>query len=230
MFDGRQYKKQAREQLKGHWTTPVLITLLILAIFTVISIPQIIAKLHNTTDGNTPVVLITMIIIWAVMGVLYIAAAKFYLVLTENPDKATFSVFLEALNAWGRGVLGALWMILWAYLWSLLFIIPGIIKAIAYSQMPFILAENPQVSVRKAMKISMVMTKGYKADIFLLALSFIGWILLAILTGGIGSLWLMPYMYTTFTNTYRYLKADALKRGVLTNEDFGIPAVHKDVQ
>ncbi|KUH45897.1 hypothetical protein M2E15_3170 [Bacillus mycoides] len=39
--------------------------------------------------------------------------------------------------------------------------------------------------------------KGHKLDLFLLWLSFIGWAILAILTLGIGFLWLSPYVGTT---------------------------------
>ena len=94
---------------------------------------------------------------------------------------------------------------------------------VAYSQTLFILAEYPSVSVRKALKISMAITKGYKADLFLLELSFIGWALLSVLTAYIGLLWLCPYMQTTLVNAYQYLKADALRRGVITREDLGLP-------
>ena len=47
------------------------------------------------------------------------------------------------------------------------------------------------------MKESKNLMKGYKLDLFLLWLSFIGWALLAILTLGIGFLWLSPYVSTT---------------------------------
>ena len=49
---------------------------------------------------------------------------------------------------------------------------------------------------------------GYKAEIFMLGLSFFGWFLLCILTLGIGFLWLIPYMNTSFALFYtKVLKA-----------------------
>ncbi|WP_428769034.1 DUF975 family protein [Treponema sp. HNW] len=230
MFEGRQYKKQAREQLRGYWTTPVLLTLFTQVVLLVIILPQ---SLYSALSGDDSYSFFQFVvsIIGGVAGAVFeIALVKYYLVFTENREKATFSAFLEALNLWGRGILASLWSGLWTFLWCMLFIVPGIIKAIAYSQILYILAENPQVSVRKAMKISMAMTKGYKGDLFLLELSFIGWMLLALLSAGIGYLWLIPYISATFTNTYRFLKADALRRGVLTNEDFGLPPAQQSVQ
>lgn len=65
--------------------------------------------------------------------------------------------------------------------WTFLFIIPGIVKAYQYFFVPFILSENPDISGARAREISKKMTDGYKFQIFVLELSFIGWILLAAL-------------------------------------------------
>ncbi len=62
--------------------------------------------------------------------------------------------------------------------WSLLLIIPGIIKSYQYFFVPFILCENPGMSGTRAREISKSMTDGHKFHIFVLGLSFFGWILL----------------------------------------------------
>lgn len=56
--------------------------------------------------------------------------------------------------------------------WYMLFIIPGIIKTYQYCLVPYIVAENPEISWRKARKLSKQMTKGYKFKIFLTDLSY----------------------------------------------------------
>ncbi len=61
------------------------------------------------------------------------------------------------------------------------------------------------------MKESKSLMKGHKLDLFLLWLSFIGWVILAILTFGIGFLWLSPYMGTTTSHFYRYISKDELR-------------------
>lgn len=58
-------------------------------------------------------------------------------------------------------------------LWYALFIIPGIVKTFEYCMVPFILAENPNISWKEAKKLSKQMTKGYKLKIFLTDLSYI---------------------------------------------------------
>ena len=65
------------------------------------------------------------------------------------------------------------------FLWSLLFIVPGIIKLIAYSQASYIQLENPDKKTLDCLKESEKMMYGRKAEYFSYKLSFIGWIILA---------------------------------------------------
>ena len=112
----------------------------------------------------------------------------------------------DGFNDFGRIFLTLLLRNVYIFLWSLLLIIPGIIKSISYSQTTFILKDHPELSYNGAIDRSMEMMVGHKMDYFLLCLSFIGWILLAILTMGIGNLWLLPYIRTTLANFYEELK------------------------
>lgn len=68
-----------------------------------------------------------------------------------------------------------------------------LLKAYSYRMTPWILAENPQVGYRAALKQSIQMTRGHKLGMFALDLSFIGWWLLCIITFGVGFLFLKPY-------------------------------------
>lgn len=111
---------------------------------------------------------------------------------------------------------------IYVWLWSLLFIIPGIIKAFAYSMVPYIIYENPNLTANQAIKMSKKMTDGYKGDLFVLNLSFIGWLMLSIITGGlVGIFWSNPYMGLTHAGAYEDLKWKAIQAGKLTWEDFG---------
>lgn len=95
---------------------------------------------------------------------------------------------------------------LYTFLWSLLFVIPGIVKSISYSMSFYILAENKGKPALECIEESKRMTNGHKMDLFVLGLSFIGWILLGYITCGIGYIWIMPYMEATFVNAYHSLK------------------------
>ena len=95
---------------------------------------------------------------------------------------------------------------LFTFLWSLLLVIPGIIKGYAYSMAMYILAENPEIGAREALRRSQEMMDGHKLELFCLHLSFIGWHLLAIITFGIAYVWVMPYINATVTNFYNDIK------------------------
>lgn len=108
------------------------------------------------------------------------------------------------------------------FLWSLLLIIPGIVKSLAYSMAEYIIYENPNLPADRALAMSDAMTRGYKGDIFVFELSFLGWQLLSGFTCGIlGIVYVNPYYCTAYAGVYEMLKASAIQRGVLTWEDFG---------
>ena len=215
MFDRISYKKTAKQMLKGHWKIPVLITLFILLISTLSSIPS-----FANQESFSLIAFLGSILTIIIAGILEIATVCFYLEFTNKNSETKFNYFLESLNRWKDGILGVLWTYLWTFLWSLLLFIPGIIKSYSYKMIFFILAENPGISVRKAMNMSKAMTKGFKWDLFVMDLSFVGWGILSLLTLGIGLLWLEPYIRTSTVYAYKYLKERVIASGVLTEADF----------
>lgn len=112
-----------------------------------------------------------------------------------------------------------LWRGFLTFLWFLLLIIPGIVKSYAYSMVPFILADNPNIGYRRAVDLSKRMTRGHKFSIFVLDLSFLGWILLGTLLFFIGVLFVMPYINATKAELYLALRQEALKEGLTTEEE-----------
>lgn len=105
------------------------------------------------------------------------------------------------------------------FLWSLLLIVPGIVKSYSYRMVPYILADNPSIGVKKAIALSNEMTMGHKFNMFVLDLSFIGWYLLGILALGIGVLFVLPYDNATNTELYLVLRKNALENNLCAYED-----------
>lgn len=102
---------------------------------------------------------------------------------------------------------------LFEFLWSLLFIIPGIIKSYEYRMIPYILAENPDMSMEEVFAKSKQLMTEQKWNAFVLDLSFMGWIILGALTIGILNLFYVnPYMY--LTNSELYLKLTENERNI----------------
>jgi hypothetical protein len=85
-------------------------------------------------------------------------------------------------------------VMLFTFLWSLLFIIPGIVKSYEYRMIPYLVADNPNLTYKEAFAESRRMMQGNKWRTFVLDLSFIGWHLLSALTLGILELFFVhPY-------------------------------------
>lgn len=215
MFDRKKYKNDALSQLKGKWKMPCLVSLIgfvIIVCMNVVSEISLVMKLLSI----------------CIYGMIFTAQLSvfFKIVNLKSDDEKnlgneiSFKDFLGGFDNWLTSLLGTLWFCLWTWLWTLLFFVPGIVKAISYSLMFWVIAENPGISVRKAMNISKIMTRGHKADIFVLYLSFFGWFLLSCVTCGIGLIWLHPYVTTTMTNAYYDLKLEAFESKKLKPADF----------
>ena len=102
---------------------------------------------------------------------------------------------------------------LYVTLWTLLLIIPGIVKNYAYRMVPFILSEYPQMSAKEALRLSDEMTRGHKAKMFILDLSFFGWYLLGAITFGLSDIvFTTPYVYATEAELYHVLKEPFIKQ------------------
>jgi len=126
-----------------------------------------------------------------------------------------FDGFKDFGRVWGTLILVAIYTILW----TCLLIIPGIVKSYSYALTPFILKDEPELKYNAAIEKSMRMMDGYKMKLFLLDLSFIGWMILSVLTLGIGLLFLQPYMNTARAAFYEDLKAELSDRYVSEEEN-----------
>lgn len=126
-----------------------------------------------------------------------------------------FDGFKDFGRVWGTLILVAIYTILW----TCLLIIPGIVKSYSYALTPFILKDEPELKYNAAIEKSMHMMNGYKMKLFLLDLSFIGWMILSVLTLGIGLLFLQPYMNTARAAFYEDLKAELSNANVSEEEN-----------
>ena len=110
-------------------------------------------------------------------------------------------------HPYGRTV-GAMFLRdLFVCLWSMLFVIPGIIKSYSYRMVPYILAEEPEMSGKEAIDRSRHMMNGNKWRAFVLDLSWILWILFGVVTLGFGLIfYVSPYMLATDAELYHALK------------------------
>lgn len=137
-----------------------------------------------------------------VSGPLKVGKANIY---CKNTDRER-SVFTDLFSGFRENVgenffLGIV-KSLFIFLWSLLFLVPGIVKAYSYAMAEYLMVRDPSLTAMEAMNVSKQMMKGNKLRLFTLHLSFLGWILLMILTAGIAGIYVIPYMNTASTEFF----------------------------
>ena len=193
------YKNRALVSLDSRWTTPVLCTLVYYLIFLVIG--AVTNSLNEDITKNTISIL------------LYIAAiplawslSVLFLDLIRGEQVSVSSIFRGYKKPWwSKSLLIPLLVGVYTFLWTMLFIIPGFIKSYSYAMTYFVYRDNQEMGCDAAIEESMRLMDGHKMDLFILDLSFLGWLLLSILSLGIGLLWLVPYMQSAHAHFYEDL-------------------------
>ena len=89
------------------------------------------------------------------------------------------------------------------------------VKHYSYYLVPYIVAENPDMTARQAITLSRRMMKGHKWECFVFEVTFIGWEILGILTMGIFNVFFTnPYKTAAFTQYYAALRAEAKAKNI----------------
>lgn len=103
---------------------------------------------------------------------------------------------------------------LFKFLWMFT-IVGGPIKHFSYFLVPYIAAENPDISSLDAIRLSEKMMEGHKMECFKCKISFIGWHVLNLLTlGTLGVFFLNEYDEAFFANYYVYIRAEAKEKNI----------------
>lgn len=181
--------RRALESLSGRWGLAIGVVVLLSLV------PQAIAQIPCL--GPIAILVVT--------GAMEYGQRRFFLSYARH-EPADLGLAFTGFRNFGRYFLAFLLITVFTLLWMLLLFVPGIIKSYSYSMTWFILADNPGMDPAEAMDRSMAMMDGCKWKLFCLGLRFLGWFLLAILTCGIGLLWVMPYMYTAIAYFYDDVK------------------------
>lgn len=223
----REYRREAREVLDGKWGIAVGVTAIYFAISFALGIW---GELKDLAESFSPFTVITVgsnIITFFVTGAIVLGSVNFFLRLARRQD-LRISHFFAYFTRFERYLQSLIYLIVTGILlllWFLLLIIPGIIKSYSYAMTPYILNDEPELSILEAITKSRRMMDGYKWKLFLLHLSFIGWFILALISFGIGFLWLNPYFQTTESRFYMHRKEQSGERDDLTRQKITPPVV-----
>ena len=208
-YSAKAMRARARQLLAGHWKTAVAVILT----YGVLIAITVILRVKMMTVGTIATWVVGLLGVSLVYGFYSLVQAD------NDPDAEVTLAWPGSLGLSGEGgrlkvnVIAYVLISVFTFLWSLLLIVPGIIKALSYSQTYYILADaqasGVEMSATEAIKTSQELMKGHKWEFFCLQLSFLGWMILANLTFGIGWLWLGPYMSTTKACYYDYVASEA---------------------
>lgn len=195
------YKDRALSSLNGKWSNAAIATLIVLLIAegasTVITLP------FEQNTGSAISALWSLLCLPLSWGL-----AVYFLGLIRN-ESLEYGKLFDGYKDFGRIFTTMFLAGLYEVLWMLLLIVPGIIKSYSYAMTGFILKDDPETSNNEAIEKSMRMMEGHKMDLFLLDLSMIGWLILSLLTLGLGLLLLIPYYESAHAHFYEDLKAES---------------------
>lgn len=188
----QELKSMAKQQIQGNIGVIFVINLIVYAISVLAGVIPVVGSVASVVIAPAFSLSLTMVYLSLTRGI-------------QAQISDAFAGFQDLWTAFKTTFLVGLFTMLW----SLLFCIPGIIKAISYSQAMFIVAENPGISALEAIDRSKAMMDGHKMDYFVMGLSFLGWEILGAFTFGLLYIWLVPYMQTTYANFYNSIKPGA---------------------
>ena len=195
-MNSKYFRNLGWAQLSGRWTPAALFTLVYIAVTVVAG---------SLTGPFVWLVSLLLMPLTYSYGVAFLDDKRSA---SEFKIEQLFDGYKDFLRIMGTMLLKEVYIVLW----TLLLIVPGVIKAISYSQTLYVLKDCPELSFNDAIERSMAMMEGYKMRYFLLSLSFFGWIVLAIISCGILSLWVNPYISATNAHFYEYVKGEYEKR------------------
>lgn len=189
-------KQQSREQLGGkifatNWLLMLVVDLIVTAVTAFTSNPALLGGIVGLVIG----------------GAVSYGLARITVNLARGAEKVDFRDLITGFtDGFGNIFLLGLMSNIFVLLWSLLFIIPGIVKSYSYAMAPYIMQDDPTKSWKQCIDESREMMNGHKAQLFWLDISFIGWIIVGILTCGIGLWFVTPYMNQAHANFYLAVK------------------------
>ena len=195
-----ELKEQAKTALRGNWPwavgvlwVPTLVLIVVFGILLgVISLVWKAATADFTASSNVVLIFIVMAFLMLALFTFFASigisagATYAYLDLIRGRkqsfrEAATYAFKEQRFDS----IFGVVLMtVSYILLWMVLLIIPGYMKAMAYSQGLFILKDDMEtgkgITTTSAITKSKILMEGHKKDYFILILSFLGWALVPI--------------------------------------------------
>ena len=198
------YRASAREILGGNIFRPAWLLALVVCLLSTLPSANI------SADSDSPLSIAIAISMAAagfiVSGPIEFGISSYFLKLTRDESISLRNAFDGFAQDFGGNFLLYLMQRLFIFLWSLLFVIPGVIKAYAYSMAFYIKNDHPEYGWKKCLDESRRIMHGNMMRLFCLQISFIGWYLVGALCLGVGTLFVVPYEKAAVTEFYNDIK------------------------
>lgn len=211
-MDRKEIKEEAKKKIKGNkWNILWPVLLIGVVEFVIEKILNVTPKFDYTNleaISNYEISTTSEIILFVlafIIGVIMVGYKKYILNFIRTGNFDSKEILNCVKEKWLNIVVATVLVGIIVYVCTLLLIIPGIIMALAYGMVTYIIIDTDLSGV-DSLKKSREMMKGYKWNYFVFGLSFIGWILLTPFTFGILLIWLYPYMTVADALYYEKLK------------------------
>jgi len=172
LIDRKQLKQDMKDLLADAQVSPRSMTVLYLGLSLVLS-------MVDTLAGDSGLLSTFLSILTTLLGMVLSAGFVLYCMAIRRGERAEFLTLFDGFSFVGKLIGLNIVMYFFITLWSMLFVVPGIIAAYRYRFALYNLYENPGISVFEALNMSKRQTYGYKSQLFMLDLSYLGWTLLA---------------------------------------------------
>ncbi len=184
-LDRREIKADARALIRSGSVSPVKFTALFFAVSLVLDVIDSGASyMIADAGGFTEFSFSFLSILIGLLRLILIAGCCCYCLGVCRREQTPYESLFDGFSFAGKVILLNLVKAVFVTLWSMLFVIPGIIASYRYSFALWNLCQDPTLGVMEALALSKRQTCGYKGQLFLLQLSFFGWLLLAVLAVG----------------------------------------------
>lgn len=205
MRKASEIKLDANKALIGKRGTYVLE---LLTFYIIESIMVAFALTFITTDENSAVYTIFIIVCAIVQTLLIIGLISYGVNLNVNREKAIYSNMFSGFS--NRAIQKIFLVILLDIIQGIgyiCFVIPGIYLTLRLNLALYII-NNGDYTAIEAIKESWRLTKGHVLDFLIFNLTFIGWLIVVMITGGLAILWVGPYYITATSYFYTDLLSE----------------------
>ena len=168
--DRRRLKEETRELLRTAQVSPRGMTALYLGISLVLSLVD--ALTSSVVPSGILDTFVSILV--SLMSAVLSAGFVMYCMAVRQGQRAEYLTLFDGFSFVGKVIGLNILIAVFTFLWSLLFIIPGIIAAYRYRFALYNLYENPDIGILDALNMSKQQTLGYKGQVFMLDLSYLG--------------------------------------------------------